>query len=130
MPKSEVNAVFMQRLTQAREALGFSQRELGSRMGLPDETAATRINRYERGGSEPDLHTAQAVADALGVPLSWLVCTDARLAEMIHGFAQLKPSVQKVWLAELKEVLKSKENLAKPKVAPAGPRKRAPRLKR
>jgi transcriptional regulator with XRE-family HTH domain len=130
MPKSEVNAVFMQRLAKAREALGFSQRELGSRMGLPDETAATRINRYERGGSEPDLRTAQEVADALGVPLSWLVCTDARLAEMIHGFAQLKPSVQRVWLAELKETLKSEENLAKPKVAPVGPRKRAPRVKR
>ena len=130
MPKSEVNAVFMQRLSKAREALGFSQRELGSRMGLPDETAATRVNRYERGGSEPDLRTAQEVADALGVPLSWLVCTDARLAEMIHGFAQLKPSVQWVWLAELKETLKSEENLAKPKVSPVGPRKRAPRVKR
>lgn len=129
MPKSEVNAVFMQRLAKAREALGFSQRELGSRMGLPDETAATRVNRYERGGSEPDLRTAQEVADALGVPLSWLVCTDARLAEMIHGFAQLKPSVQKVWLAELKETLKVKENLAPPKVERAKKTKRAPRVK-
>lgn len=129
MPKLDVHQVFVRRLKAARKAVGLSQTNLGIRMGLPGETASARINRYEVGKSEPDLRTAQEVADALGVPLSWLVCTDARLAEMIHGFARLKPEVQKAWLDELKAALKVKENLAPPKVERAKKAKRAPRVK-
>lgn len=129
MSKLDVHQVFVRRLKAARKAVGLSQANLGLRMGLPGETASTRINRYELGVSEPNLRTAEQVADALGVPLSWLVCTDARLAKMIHGFARLKPEVQKAWLEELEAALKVKENLAPPKVERAKKTKRAPRVK-
>jgi transcriptional regulator with XRE-family HTH domain len=129
MPKSDVNAVFVRRLEQARRALGLSQAALGSRMGLPDETASTRINRYELGKSEPDLRTAQAVAKALGVSLSWLVCTDPKLAQMIEGFSRLKVEAKQSLLIELERALGDKTKLARAKVAAKKPTKRRPRVK-
>ena len=130
MPKSDVNAVFIRRLKQARTALGLSQAALGSRMGLPDETASTRVNRYELGKSEPDLRTAQAVADALGVSLSWLVCTEVRLGQMIEGFSRLKVEAQHALLSELERALQDKKNLARAKVRPVKKAaKRRPRVK-
>lgn len=39
-------------------------------MGLPEDVAAVRINRYERAVHECDSETAQKMADALGVSLT------------------------------------------------------------
>ena len=55
MPKSPIRAVFANRLRAARTALGLSQAELGARVGIPEDVASTRVNRYERGVHEPDL---------------------------------------------------------------------------
>lgn len=104
--------------------MGLSQAALGREIGLADEVASARINRYERGVHEPDLRTADAVAKALGVPLSWLVCTDPKLAAMIDGFAKLPPKAQDALLAMVETALArtKKPSAAQAKKVPVKPR--------
>jgi transcriptional regulator with XRE-family HTH domain len=116
MPQTDAHATFIQRLKQARKAVGLSQSALGVRMGIPEESASARVNRYERGTSEPDLKTAEQLAKALGVSLSWLVCTDPKLAAVIESFSGLDAKSQDVFLAQLQSAAKKK---SKPKVAGA-----------
>lgn len=120
MPESDVQAVFIRRLIQARTALGLSQAALGREIGLADEVASARINRYERGAFQPDLQTAEAMAKALGVPLAWLVCTDPKLAAMIEAFAKLPPKAQDALLTLV-------EGAAAKVEAPKAPRRRKAR---
>ena len=123
MPQTDVHAVFMQRLRQARKAVGLSQVALGVKMGIPEDSASARINRYERGSSEPDLRTAEKIAKALGVSLSWLVCTDPKLATAIEGFSGLDGKTQDEFLLKLEAaVKKSKARAAK---TPSKPAKKA-----
>ena len=63
--------------------MGLSQYKLGVLLGLDEQTASTRISRYESGIHEPSLKTAQSIAATLGVPLAYLYCDDKRLAELI-----------------------------------------------
>ncbi|WP_213604852.1 helix-turn-helix domain-containing protein [Pseudoxanthomonas japonensis] len=106
MTQTDAHAVFILRLKQARKAMGLSQTALGIRMGIPEETASARINRYERGTSEPDLRTAEKIAKALNVSLSWLVCTDSRLAAAIESFSSLDAKTQEAFLLKLQAAAK------------------------
>lgn len=101
MTKTDMHAHFIARLRAARMAVGLSQTALGMRMGLTKDIASTRINRYETGVSEPDLRTAERMAKELGVSLSWLVCTDPKMADMIDGFAKLDAAGQDALLDTL-----------------------------
>lgn len=109
MPKSPIRAVFANRLRTARTALGLSQAELGARVGIPEDVASTRVNRYERGVHEPDLATAEALADELGIPLPALVARDDGMAMLIAGFAALSQAKQKAMLAQLETALGAKK---------------------
>lgn len=109
MPKSPIRAVFANRLRAARTALGLSQAELGARVGIPEDVASTRVNRYERGVHEPDLATAEALADELGIPLPALVARDDGMAMLIAGFAALSQAKQKAMLAQLETALGMKK---------------------
>ncbi|PZQ33274.1 MAG: XRE family transcriptional regulator [Stenotrophomonas acidaminiphila] len=101
MPKLRARAVFAARLKAVRTAMDISQAELGLRSGLPPEVASTRINRYERGIHLPDIETAEKLAQALGVPLAYLLAQDERLAEAILKFDRLPVAAQNKALAEL-----------------------------
>jgi transcriptional regulator with XRE-family HTH domain len=94
MTKPSTLVVFASRLKQARKALGISQAELGVRMGLPEDVASTRINRYEKAIHAPDLETAERMAKELGVPLAYLVTRDETLARAILGFSKLPKDEQ------------------------------------
>ncbi|WP_152566108.1 helix-turn-helix domain-containing protein [Lysobacter antibioticus] len=52
-------------------------------IGLPQETAAVRINRYEKAVHDADLATARRIAEALGVPLAFLYAETDTMAEAI-----------------------------------------------
>lgn len=106
MTKTDMHAHFIARLRAARMAVGLSQTALGMRMGLTKDIASTRINRYETGVSEPDLRTAERMARELGVSLSWLVCTDPKMADMIDGFAKLDAAGQDALLGTLQRALR------------------------
>jgi|GEM_PF-4761663 len=58
------------RMKQAREALGLSQRELSHRAGM----AASVVNKLERGERPTaSFETMTAIAKALGVSVQWLM---------------------------------------------------------
>lgn len=102
MSETKLPALFAKRLKELRLAKGLSQRELGRRIGLSEEVVSSRVNRYERGTSEPDFSTASKLAKELGVPLSYLVADNELLAEMILSFSSLSASEQRKLVAGLK----------------------------
>jgi len=93
--------VFRNRLKQARQAAGLSQKQLGIRAEMDPFVASTRINRYEKGIHEADLHTAARLARAMDVPLPYLYAQDERLARMILSFAKLTRIEQDVLVQEI-----------------------------
>lgn len=101
MPKPLARDVFADRLRTVRLALGLSQAELGVRMGLPEDVASTRLNRYERGVHLPDIETAEKLATELGVPIGYLLTEDKRLAEAILKFSRLSVAAQDKILAQI-----------------------------
>jgi transcriptional regulator with XRE-family HTH domain len=105
MPKTAINVVLAARLRAARTALGISQAELGVRMGLPEDVASTRVNRYEKAVHAPDIETAERMASVLGLPLPALLSRDDRLAEVIIGFSQLSKAHQNAVLEQIKLAL-------------------------
>lgn len=109
MPKLRARALFSARLKAVRTALEISQAELGLRAGLPPEVASTRINRYERGVHLPDIETAEKLAQELGVPLSYLLAQDERLAEALK-FDRLPIAAQDKILAEMEALGKAKKD--------------------
>jgi len=99
--KESATIVLSRRLREAREQKGLSQKQLGIAAGLDRFVASTRINRYERGVHQPDPVTAQRMAGALGVPMSYLFAGDERLARMILLFSSLRPKAQEQILSAL-----------------------------
>ena len=102
LPLSNLRTVFAQRLKEARLAAGLSQRELGRRIGLPEDVVSSRVTRYERGSSEPDFATALKLANELGVPLAYLLADTELLAEIILAVSQLSAPEQKKLAVELR----------------------------
>lgn len=96
-------ATFCARLRQAREYAGLSQKQLGIKAGLDEFVASARINRYETGIHEPDIHTANLLAAALNIPTAYLYAADNRLARMIAAFSGLSRRKQDTLLRELPE---------------------------
>lgn len=82
--------------------MGISQRELGRRIGLSEDVVSNRVTRYENGTSEPDFETARKLADALGVPLAYLIADTDTLTEIILAVAALPSAEQKRLLSALK----------------------------
>jgi transcriptional regulator with XRE-family HTH domain len=67
------------KLTQIRGALGLSQNEMLSRMGLAGKFNRDDISKYERGVREPSLIVMLRYARAAGVCLDVLVDDDLDL---------------------------------------------------
>lgn len=111
VPSASINPAeqFGARVRRLRVSLGWSQTELGVRMGISDDSAATRISRYEAGKHFPDLETAHALAETLGVPLPALLAQDDELYELIVGFDKLKQSQRSALIARVRAALKSDE---------------------
>lgn len=103
MPSTPLRQQFTQRLREAREAVGISQRELGRRIGLSEEVVSSRVARYELGTSEPDFATAGKLASELGVPLAYLLADNDTLATVILAASRLSGAEQRRLAAELKE---------------------------
>lgn len=74
-------------------------------MGLPDDVASTRINRYEKAVRAPDIATAEGIAEQLDIPLPALVARDDRMARMIARFALLSEREQLEVLSDLEHKL-------------------------
>lgn len=68
-----------EKLTQVRNALGLSQNEILSRMGLAEKLNRDDISKYERGVREPSLIVMLRYARLAGVCLDVLVDDDLDL---------------------------------------------------
>ncbi len=109
MPKPPIRAVFANRLRAARSALGLSQAELGVRVGISEDVASSRVNRYERAVHDAPLEVAERMAEELGIPLPALVSRDDGMAQLIAGFAKLSKTKQAAVLAQVRDLLGTKE---------------------
>ena len=72
--------IFCKRLKEARLAAGLSQKK------IDEFVASTRINRYEKGVHEADIHTAQKLAETLNVPLAYFYVENDQLASVVINF--------------------------------------------
>jgi transcriptional regulator with XRE-family HTH domain len=108
-------------LREVREATDFSQRRLGIAAGIDPFVASTRINRYERGVSWPDVSIIFKLAETLGVPAATFFTEDERLAETIVLFARASKRKQD---AVVKMLQSSKSKGASVK-RPTNPRRTA-----
>lgn len=63
---------FLERLQEARQRKGLSQRTLADKIGVHKN----QIWLYENGKTEPRLSTLVWIADALEVSIDWLVGRD------------------------------------------------------
>lgn len=71
-------------------------------------TGAPRISRYERGLHSPDPKTAEAIADALGLPLAYFYSVSDPLAEAILLIASMPIDRQKEAVEALRKLSKKK----------------------
>ena len=92
MPRfSTPKTLFGRRLREARLRTGIPQDQLGVLIGIDELTSSARISRYENGTHEPPFATATKLAQALGVPVTFLYCDDDDLARLVLAFGGLTP---------------------------------------
>lgn len=82
--RSTAHEVFSKRLREARERTGLSQKALGIKAKIHQDSASARVNQYEQGVHAPDFTLAERLAMALNVPTSLLYERDDTLAELIQ----------------------------------------------
>lgn len=68
---------FPQKLKKAREATGFTQREVAKEINLPQSTIA----KYETGKLEPSLETLGILADFYNISVDWLLGTKGKIEQ-------------------------------------------------
>jgi transcriptional regulator with XRE-family HTH domain len=79
------------RIKALREELGMSQEKVGVAIGIDESSSRARISRYGLGVHEPPIPTARLIANAPGVPLSYLYCEDDSIAELLLALNKLSP---------------------------------------
>ncbi|MFF2049786.1 helix-turn-helix domain-containing protein [Stenotrophomonas bentonitica] len=99
---TSIRSVFARRLKACRVDQGLSQRALGVLVGLPEDVAGVRINRYERAVHNCDIETAQRIASVLGVSVAYLYAETDDLAELIRQFSRMSAKEQEAHLANVR----------------------------
>jgi transcriptional regulator with XRE-family HTH domain len=89
------SSIVAKRIRQARELAGLTQHELGTKAGIDELSANSRISQYERGVHYPDFETSERLAKVLRVPAPFFYATDDALAAWILAFSKVSPSVRK-----------------------------------
>ncbi|MGB9178171.1 MAG: helix-turn-helix transcriptional regulator [Pyrinomonadaceae bacterium] len=79
-----------EKLLQIREALGLSQNEIISRMGLNERLNRDDVSKYERGVREPSLLVLLSYARAAGICLDSLVDDELDLPARLPSKAKHK----------------------------------------
>lgn len=93
--EKDPNSPVGKRLRVARTAKGFSQKQLGILAGIDEFSASPRINQYERNKHVPDYSTAQRLAKALSIPVTYLYADDDLLADLILLFSVADKALQR-----------------------------------
>lgn len=77
------------RLKEARKFAKLSQKELGIRAGIDENSASARMNQYEKGKHIPNVVMLRSMAKELDVPMSYFFCEDQVSAEIVRCIGQL-----------------------------------------
>ncbi|MEE9327448.1 MAG: helix-turn-helix transcriptional regulator [Cocleimonas sp.] len=101
--KKAENSPVGRRLRSARIEKGVSQKQLGILAGIDEFSASPRINQYERDKHVPDYATAQRLAKALSIPVTYLYADDDKLAELVLLFFNTNKSIQAKIIKVLQE---------------------------
>jgi len=80
---SHSTSIVGRRIKELREDLGWSQEKIGVAIGIDESSSRARISRYELGVHEPPVPTARLIAEAMGVPLTYLYCEDDNVASLL-----------------------------------------------
>lgn len=88
-----------------REELGWSQEKVGVDIGIDESSSRARISRYESGVHEPPVQTAQALAQALSVPLAYFYCEDDQIAALLLALHLLPPNERRARVEQFCESL-------------------------
>jgi len=89
---SRSTSIVGRRIKELREELGWSQEKIGVAIGIDESSSRARISRYELGVHEPPVPTARLIANALGVPLTYLYCEDDKVAALLLALHRLRAS--------------------------------------
>lgn len=95
--------VFGERLKQARQQLGLSQKQLGLEIGIDPATASPRINQYENNRHRPSDQTIAKLSTVLKVPVAFFHAEDNELAQLILLCVQLNKDQQRVLARYIEE---------------------------
>ncbi|HFQ4960332.1 TPA: helix-turn-helix domain-containing protein [Vibrio vulnificus] len=96
---------FPQRLKQARNRVGISQRELGIRLGMDPSSASGRMNHYEKGRHMPDVGTLQKLAQELGVPVAFFFSDSDSSAELACLIEKLSETKKQALIEQIRQEL-------------------------
>jgi transcriptional regulator with XRE-family HTH domain len=97
------NNPFPERLKQAREKAGLSQKDLGIKAGMDEGSASGRMNHYEKGRHIPDIDMLKKLASELGVPLSYFFCEDELSVELVCLFNNLDEQAKLSLISKLRQ---------------------------
>ena len=95
--------MYAERIRTLRIRAGLSQQELGRQLGV----SAVAVGKWERGQTQPDIHSLTRMADIFGTTIDDL-CDHAvpsaredgaNIAVMTRAFRQLTPEEQEKYIA-------------------------------
>lgn len=89
------------RLKNARNRAKLSQKELGIRAGIDENSASPRMNQYEKGKHAPDIDLLRRIAKELEVPMSYFFCEDDTSAEIVRHLDQLSQKDKEDLLSQI-----------------------------
>lgn len=84
--------LFGERLKNAREASGMSQKSMASRLGVKLAT----VEKWEKGKLDPRSNRLQMVASLLNVPLMWLLAGSQKVPDPTAGVSNRELMLHKI----------------------------------
>jgi len=84
--------LFGERLKNAREASGMSQKTMANRIGVKTAT----VEKWESGKMDPRANRLQMLASLLGVPLLWLIAGSQQVPDSSAGITKEEMILQKI----------------------------------
>lgn len=99
--------LFGERLKNAREASGMSQKVIANRIGVK----LTTVEKWESGKLDPRANRLQMLASLLNVPLLWLLAGSQQIPNPTVDFSNREMMLQKIAdLDSIIDLLKSDLN--------------------
>ena len=78
-----MSQLIAKRLKEARKKSNLTQKQVGLKAGMEEDSASPRMNQYEKSKHTPDIATVERIAKALEIPAPYFYCEDDTLAELI-----------------------------------------------